>query len=289
MSKVDELRSKYPSVAAATFNTLVEGDKSQTKKYLEFLLKSWAQRNDNFCPSTTNALINLVSEFDSLLPYIINKDIYSKDYADVSLVKTVVERARGVKEEKTFVRDEHGFVVDETDDYLFIQPKTHKGSLKWGANTRWCTASKNNPATFTNYTRSGVLIYLIDKKDSKPEKHRKLAFYYEYNDNPITSSISIFNTNDSYSQDITVISSWGIDVYFRLIQLFRVRAINELKVKKSKDYVEKVSNALKVLDISQLNKHMDILESSENNDYTLKLKTQIDEFTKTLNERKNEY
>ena len=41
MSKIDDLRVKYASLKPDTFNRLVDGDETPTKKYSEFLLKTW--------------------------------------------------------------------------------------------------------------------------------------------------------------------------------------------------------------------------------------------------------
>ena len=40
MAKIDELRKKYPKVNKSTGDKFFEGDKTPTKKYLEFMLKS---------------------------------------------------------------------------------------------------------------------------------------------------------------------------------------------------------------------------------------------------------
>jgi len=98
MSKVDELRSKYSGISTATFNKFIEADKTPTKKYLEYFLKSWVSRSQNSCPNTTQGLISLVLQFDQLLPYIPNKDIYVKEFTDVSYLKLVIARAELEKE-----------------------------------------------------------------------------------------------------------------------------------------------------------------------------------------------
>jgi len=43
MSKVEELRLKYPKVTKPTFNKFVDADFTPTKKYLEFMLKTWTK------------------------------------------------------------------------------------------------------------------------------------------------------------------------------------------------------------------------------------------------------
>lgn len=81
MSKVDELRVKYPRVSEATFTKLVGGDRTPTKKYLEYMLKQWTvklERKQNI--TSAEALIIEVNLFDSLLSYNDKKDIYSPEY-----------------------------------------------------------------------------------------------------------------------------------------------------------------------------------------------------------------
>ena len=205
MSKVDELRSKYSTVSTATFNKFVEADKTPTKKYLEYLLKSWISRSQNSSPNTTQGLIKLVLEFDQLLPYITNKDIYAKEFTDISYLKLVIARAEEVKEEKTFVKEDHVSVLLENEEFLLLQPLTHRGSLRYGSQTKCCTASKNDPDVFRRYNRNGLLFYLIDKKETKTKNYNKVAFYLAFNNDAITGGLQIYNSSDShvYSDNLT--------------------------------------------------------------------------------------
>ena len=60
MSKVQELREKYPSVTQLTFDKLANADKTPTKKYLEYLLKMWSNKSETGCLNSTNQLVELV-------------------------------------------------------------------------------------------------------------------------------------------------------------------------------------------------------------------------------------
>ena len=113
MSKVDELRAKYPTVNIRTFQRFVEGDNTPTKKYLEYLLKVWTTKNLSI-PATQ--LVKQVSKFDELLPYHENKDIYSSDYKSYKDLVRRNERAEEVKDDKTFDRKEHIDVIFEKDN-----------------------------------------------------------------------------------------------------------------------------------------------------------------------------
>ena len=64
MSKTEELRAKYVKITSASFDKFIESDKTPTKKYLEFFLKTWSNRDNNNCPRVITSLIKLVNKFD---------------------------------------------------------------------------------------------------------------------------------------------------------------------------------------------------------------------------------
>lgn len=287
MSKIDELRVKYCSLKPDTFNRLVNGDETPTKKYSEFLLKSWSNRDSNGCVRTIDALIKLVKQFDEVLPYIQDKDIYDKKYGYIPSLKVAVETAVEEKDSKGFKREDHVEVLYEDDNILFVIPKTHKGSLKYGSNTRWCTASKNNPATFNNYSRGALLAYLIDKTDKTTPQYRKLAFYSSWGNGGITNSIEIYNTSDSTCQDKAIIGGgWSDEVLLKMITIYRVKFINYKKIKDSIDAVNSFGNTLKKLNFDLLKDSLEKLEQSVEPSYISNLKENIDSFLEKLNTKK---
>ena len=97
MAKVDTLIEKYKGqISARTINALNDGDTTKTKKYLEYMCKMWLEVR------RAHQVIKPVMEFDSLLPYIENKDIYHSDYSDINFLFETLEEAKELKEEKTF-------------------------------------------------------------------------------------------------------------------------------------------------------------------------------------------
>ena len=284
MSKIDDLRVKYSSLKPDSFNRLVNGDETPTKKYAEFLLKTWSNRTNNACVRTIDNLIDLVKKFDSLLPYIIEKDIYHKSYFNINVLKNVVNVAEEEKDSKTFDRVDHVEVLYEDDETLFVIPKTHKGSLKYGSNTRWCTASKNNPATFNNYTRNALLAYLIDKTDKTTPQYRKLAFYSNWNNVGITSAIEIYNTSDSTCQDKLITNGgWSDETLLKMVTIYRLKFVTYKKIKQSIDNVSSFGNTLKRLDFDLLKDSLEKLEQSVEPSYISNLKENIDSFLEKLN------
>jgi hypothetical protein len=275
MSKVDDLRKKYPKVHNSTFERFVEGDTTPTKKYLEYMLLLWTCKRGS-TSFTTSQLIKEVKRFDSLLPYHKNKDIYSSDYIYFSYLVRMNENSENIKEEKTFNRDEHANVIFEDDDYLFLEPKTHKGSLKYGSNTKWCTASKSSPQTFTNYIRKSCLMYLIDKKNSKGNMS-KLAFYNDKG-NPLLGEILIYNQNDTCVTEHSLLSAgWSVQLIADFIIRYRLHHFEWVRIKKSRDEVNRVISVIKTLDLSSLSKNMEILKGTGSTEFE-GVKTIIDDF-----------
>ena len=284
MSKTEELRAKYVKITSASFDKFIESDKTPTKKYLEFFLKTWSNRDNNNCPRVITSLIKLVNKFDELLPYIDNKDIYSKDYTDISLLKLVIARAEEIKEEKTFVKDENVLVLEENDEYILLQPLTHRGSLKYGAQTKWCTAARDEVQTFARYIRNGLLVYLLDKTGTKTNVYKKIAFHIPYSDDIITEGFNIYNAIDNQvSSDHLVSGGWDEDTLLKITTMFKIFFRREKKLKKSKDFIQSFSETLGRLDFQSLTQHIELLEQTKNINYTSVLQEQINQLIENLN------
>jgi len=284
MSKVEELRVKYPKVTKPTFAKFVEADVTPTKKYLEFMLKTWDNKDKMMIYVTTKVVIDIVKKFDSLLPYIENKDIYHKDYADLSLLSYVIDNAEIAKDEKTFVREEHVNVLLENDRYLLLQPVTHRGSLKYGAGSKWCTASKRDPEVFNRYTKNGYLVYLIDKTKKVSNTGSKMALYMEYSECPINGKVSFYNTIDScVSISNTKTYEWDESDLFDITTTYRYYHIKMKNIKKDKDVVDGFVSTLSRLNFEQFEKSLSNLDDVDANTYTSKIKDKVEEFLIKLN------
>ena len=194
MSKIEELRHKYPTITKATFNKFVEADRTKTKKYLEYYCKVWINKKEYNFPGSSSELIYVINEFEANLPYIQNKDIYSQYYNNVKNLYSAVDAAIQLKEEKTFVKEGNVEILEENDDYILLRPLTHTGSVKYGANTKWCTAGRNSEHTFESYFNGGYLAYLISKNIMGDANYQKVAFYCQYD--AFFGQISSYNTLD---------------------------------------------------------------------------------------------
>ena len=261
MSKFTELRTKYPRVSDVTYTKLHQGDVTSTKKYFEYMLKMWTLKLERkvSIPSA-EALIQEVKMFDSLLPYNNEyKDIYSEGFRSFNFLKVINQKYFEIKQEKTFVREDHISVIYEDDDVLLLEPKTHQGSLRYGSNTKWCTASKNNPGTFNSYVSRGCLAYLVDKKTSKGINYSKLAFINQ-SGFPLSGQIEIYNQADSHVSEKTVINNgWDESKIYELLLRYRAYHVDWTRLKQSRDEVVKTVNILRNLDFEVFTKHLNVL------------------------------
>jgi hypothetical protein len=288
MSKVDDLRNKYKSVSNSSFSKFEEADFTPTKKYLDFMLKTWEDRKTEAPYRTTGSIIDAVHKFHNLIPYIENKDIYSKEYyGNFGKLIDVIEVAEVVREEKNFNKDEHINVLLETDEFLLLQPKTHKGSIKYGSNTKWCTTTKNNESIFKNYTRDGFLGYLIDKTETKTGDYKKVALYMEYNSGGINESVKIYDVKDKYGHETFLVEAgWDIEKLFEIFTMFRYHFIKAKENKRSKDFVNTFVNTLNKLDFNKFEVHMNKLDDECDLSYIKGAQTKVESFLESLNKSK---
>lgn len=281
MSKLQELRIKYPMVTGTTFKRFEDGDNTKTKKYVKFMLDLWINRDYHIKNSTE--VVNLVNMFDELLPYIKNKDIYHKDYKDIGYFLKVINDAMDEKEEKSFVREDHINVIHECDEYILLQPKTHKGSCKYGANTKWCTASKKDEHTFNRYNKSGFLVYLISKINDKGGEYQKIAFYCQKTDDPLAGQISVFNSLDTSIQtNRLIINGWNTNELFKIISMYRANFANWKLLDQAKQNITSVLKSLSDIDFGILSQSIKVVESIENDDYINDVKNKINQFIEQI-------
>lgn len=268
MSKVEELRKKYDGVSKVTFEKFVKGDETQTKKYLEYMLKSWTLKIKGYhrIPSA-ETLINQVKLFDVLLPYNNkNKDIYSYDFQSFYNLVRHNEEFSLIKEEKSFNREEHITIIYEDDDVLFLVPKTFEGSVKYGSNTKWCTAGKNSKSTFNGYVSRGCLTYLIDKKNTKADRYNKIAFFNE--SSPMIGNITIYNQTDNHVDETTLMNYWNEELIIKLISHMRLFHKQKSQVEKATRDVKKFVSTINSFDYENFTKNLSLIQCHETGEFT---------------------
>ena len=268
MSKVDELKAKFPKVNNGTFLRMVQFDFTGTHKYLEYMLKNWAyERIQRGMSYTITQLMEQVKKFDELLPYHTNKDIYTQDFSDYRKLVQMNEKAQTAKDDKTFVKEEHVDVLYEDDNVIMVSPKTHRGSLKYGAGTTWCTASKSNPDTFNRYVKNGCLVYLVDKTESMKRNYQKIAFYNNTGKS-LSGEIEVYIQNDNQTSETSLVNNgWKPEKLAELMLRYRAYHVDREAVKKAKNKVESLIYVMKNLDLDELYTNLKYLEKRGENEF----------------------
>lgn len=259
MSKVEELRGKYRNVNAVAFNFFEAADTTPTKKYLDYMLKMWDGRAKSNVSITKNKLVDSVKKFDELLPYINTKDIYDRYYANYIHLNVTIENASNKKDEKTFNKEEHVIIIHESPSYLLICPKTFKGSVKYGSNTKWCTASKNYEGHFNSY-KKGFLVYLIDKTGKRKSNYEKIAFYANESYYP-NDGYNIYNAGDSSIKSQQMLSGgWTRDEIFEIDTFYRQFIWYLGDLRQAKEDVNKVISFMRNLDLNKFQENLNKLK-----------------------------
>jgi len=124
----------------------------------------------------------------------------NKIRTDISKITTIedvmfhVSIANLEKEDKEIM--EYVIKDYEDDEWLIVRPLSHLSSRKYGAGTKWCTASDHDSSTFYDYTQSGTLIYTMNKT-----KNFKVAAYKRVYDG-VTFWNQVDNRIDSIDSDL---------------------------------------------------------------------------------------
>lgn len=285
MSKLKLLREKYPKITDTSFERFLSGDPTKTKKYLEYMMKIWTDRRYNNCPNSIVQFIGYIHAYDTLLPYIEteNKDIYNSKFLDVEFLEKVILEADELKETKSFIREDHCDVLIENEKYLLLRPKTFRGSLKYGAKTKWCTSSRVSESTFNRYTRDGYLGYLISKEPRSADNFSKIALYYDYGASPLTGEISIYESTDKVVDDIKMLQNgWEQDEVFEIINIFRYYCFKSKQTKNSVNVLTKFKETIDKLDIDNVETHLKIVDKNNDSSFLKELQESINKFKNKL-------
>lgn len=270
MSKEKDLLEKYVGrgITEKVAKELILGDKTPTKKYAQIMIIHYIWRKKSSGGRGIKDIITLFQKFDSLLPYIENKDIYNSDhYPNLTSIECVVKKAEEVKEEKSFNREDHVDVLIDNDEYILVHPFTLRGSQKYGKNTKWCTASSNKHNNYFNsYRVTNFLFYLI-RKNLNNNRWDKVAFCLDRK-NVLTGGISVYCALDSsHNTDSMTKSDWPLTSWITIMSLCRGFAVEETRrqneMKKIKDYIE---SAKKVVNVDEVIEAMENLNQKPSNE-----------------------
>jgi len=195
--KLRELREKYGTTERSA-NLMNRMDPTANKKYVEWLFKVRYVRPNRLAKYKVAGDFPATKEEDvkRALAWF-EKNLKGKvpaDFRDINKFKTVTEFLNKVneisvpsrKEIKNSVR-----TVLDNERFKIVVPLTAESARLYGSGTRWCTTQKRY---YENYTKSGVLYYIIDKGID-----RKFGVVVGDNAgrNPNVANLSFFNNEDN--------------------------------------------------------------------------------------------
>ena len=218
-----QLLTKYPE--AETFIDAALRSDPTGSKYIEYInryfddlypvLKSWGNENKLFDyfdnigwweknynklsmddldsiyddAKADNKSSDLLSSISSIKPEQI-RDINSWDIRLLKYVRDYINTKKSRREIEREAKAGAELVYESPNkQVLLFRIKTHAASCYYGANTRWCTTSKDSPGHFQRETQNYELYYLVDRTRQRP----KLAIQIPYRKG---SPIIVWKEND---------------------------------------------------------------------------------------------
>lgn len=174
----------------------VQNDPSGNNKYLMWMVKMYLNPEESSTPYGISSLVKrfhnhvdrLTSQLISDMGFYSNapivkspKDITS--YNNLASLERVMDGmdALQTKKERETQAKEGVDKLYEDERWLLVKPNTYEGSCYYGASTKWCTASKEAPHHFTDYSKKGNLFYIIDKSHDLGDFY-KIALYKSFED-----------------------------------------------------------------------------------------------------------
>ena len=177
------------------FQNFVDSDPSGNQKYLMWMVKIYDREGSSTNP---NDITSLVQRFhknvDRLSPALMmdlgfanvrlvtspkNLDSY-EDIAQLERVMDEVDSIQTRKEKETAAKTGVDKLYED-ERWLLVKPNTFEGSCYYGSSTKWCTASKDNPNHFQDYSGRGNLFYIIDKSHELGDFY-KIALFKKFSD-----------------------------------------------------------------------------------------------------------
>ena len=202
MSRIDELKKHHPIYAMSAIDVFKMISPNQSNKYIEMLIKLDKNRKFTITnePDTYRSQIiecmvgwgidyNYLETFDletlhmfflilnNLMGDTGNVRLFTKfselndrkliENNDVTTYSTwdEIEQAVSLAEMKLIDKKLEKQIkkVYEDDTWLSLRPLSLEASMKYGANTKWCTTTESGQY-YARYSSRGILIYNINKK-----------------------------------------------------------------------------------------------------------------------------
>jgi hypothetical protein len=198
MSRIDELKKQHPNYALSAIDIYKMISPNQTNKYVEMLIKldkeieydypgdhrarlieemtgNWGLDYNYLETFDLETLIFLVNSVNNLMNGKIKLFTKFSSFIERKLIENTdvtsysswdeIEQAVSLAEIKLIDKETAKQIkkVYEDDEWLSLRPLSLEASMKYGANTKWCTTT-NTGQYYARYSARGILIYNINKK-----------------------------------------------------------------------------------------------------------------------------
>jgi hypothetical protein len=92
---------------------------------------------------------------------LVENDINNYDnWNAIKLAVNEAEIKQGIKNNKNKI-----MILHQDEEWLVLKPLSMEASVNYGYGTKWCTSMKNSNSYFHKYSRDGVLIFVINRKN----------------------------------------------------------------------------------------------------------------------------
>jgi hypothetical protein len=198
MSRIDELKKQHPTYALSAIDIYKIISPGQSNKYIEMLIKldkeikydypgdhrarlieemtgNWGLDYNYLETFDLETLIFLVNSVNSLMQGKISLFTKFASFVDRKLIENTdvtsysswdeIEQAVSLAEVKLIDKalEKQIKKVYEDDTWISLRPLSLEASMKYGANTKWCTTTESG-MYYARYASRGILIYNINKK-----------------------------------------------------------------------------------------------------------------------------
>jgi len=221
-----ELEKKYVNkniISPDTFNEIYKQVSPKFYGYMDWIIQQYLQKKE------IKEILPILDQFIKYKYKIKEKDI--NKYENLEELQKEIEIAKQTKSKKE-TKLAGAEKVYEDENVLVIIPNTFEASCYYGANTKWCTTSVNNPSHFKSYKGQGKLFYIIDKKE-----HYKFAIFsyylFDFINLPENEYTVGFDENDKDIKPDFIIKKYNLNP-----KLFENKIINSKELAKTKEGIE---------------------------------------------------
>lgn len=178
LKMVNDVNNFYPGFINDALDTLKSHGLNPDDFKNESPLKLWIITN------MINVALhsNVTEHLKKFIEYNERKLIEENDLTKYKTLSDIVKQNSIVDvkiEKKKYEKQVHK--IHENDEWVLLKPLTHESSILYGSGTKWCTSMKQEKSHFLKYIKSGILIYIINKKSgSKVAVYKPLKDLFEF-------------------------------------------------------------------------------------------------------------